>query len=49
MRDTGISATLKPSVGDREGFCRSAILLVLDAANDINGEILTVDGGWMGR
>ena len=35
--------------GDPEDFKGAIVYLASDAANYIHGEILTVDGGWMGR
>lgn len=35
--------------GTPEDFAGPAIFLASDAANYVHGEILTVDGGWMGR
>ena len=35
--------------GKPEDFSGSAIFLASNASNYVNGEILTVDGGWMGR
>ncbi len=35
--------------GRPEDFAGPVIFLASDAANYVNGEILTVDGGWMGR
>lgn len=35
--------------GEPEDFAGPAVFLASDAANYVNGEILTVDGGWMGR
>ncbi|MDG1532752.1 MAG: SDR family oxidoreductase [Paracoccaceae bacterium] len=35
--------------GKPEDFAGSAIFLASNASNYVNGEILTVDGGWMGR
>ena len=35
--------------GDPEDFKGAAVYLASDAAAYVNGTILTVDGGWMGR
>jgi 2-dehydro-3-deoxy-D-gluconate 5-dehydrogenase len=35
--------------GEPEDFKGAAVFLASEASNFINGEILTVDGGWMGR
>lgn len=35
--------------GEPEDFAGPAVFLASDAANYVHGEILTVDGGWMGR
>ncbi len=35
--------------GNPEDFAGPAVFLASDAANYVNGEVLVVDGGWMGR
>ena len=35
--------------GEPQDFAGPAIFLASDAAKYVHGEILTVDGGWMGR
>jgi 2-deoxy-D-gluconate 3-dehydrogenase len=35
--------------GEPEDFCGPVVFLASEAANYVNGTILTVDGGWMGR
>jgi len=35
--------------GEPEDFAGPVVFLASAASNYVNGEILTVDGGWMGR
>jgi 2-deoxy-D-gluconate 3-dehydrogenase len=35
--------------GEPDDLCGAVVFLALAASNYVNGAILTVDGGWMGR
>ena len=44
---TGAKCGIGP--GTPEDFAGPVVFLASNASNYVNGEILTVDGGWMGR